>query len=263
MRCGFRSLKFDSFMYLNIPIPDERNRRTVTLQDCLEEFTKEELLDDDQRWYCPQCKKHRQISKKIDIWKVPGILVINLKRFRYNRQKRGKIRQLVDFPLEDVDFSGYTVGPQKERPTYDVFGIINHEGSLHSGHYTALSKSKELNSWIHFNDSRMRQVTGDPSKIVTEAAYVLFLSKNSMESYRRQSLSMPQYWPHVIALQEKKRQIASSKRAHLQAENNHNISKDLSSTSISSTMRVASNTSISYRLSPARRMRNSIIVQPK
>lgn len=30
----------------------------VTLGDCLEEFSKPEQLDEDNKWYCPQCKDH-------------------------------------------------------------------------------------------------------------------------------------------------------------------------------------------------------------
>ena len=35
--------------------------------------------------YCPSCKKHQQATKKFDLWKLPKILIIHLKRFSYNR----------------------------------------------------------------------------------------------------------------------------------------------------------------------------------
>src|SRR5216683_1568474 len=38
--------------------------RGISLQDCLDEFTKEEQLGEDDLWYCPQCKKHQQATKK-------------------------------------------------------------------------------------------------------------------------------------------------------------------------------------------------------
>ena len=37
--------------------------------------------------YCPDCKEHVQASKKFDLWKVPEILVIHLKRFNYDRSQ--------------------------------------------------------------------------------------------------------------------------------------------------------------------------------
>ena len=35
--------------------------------------------------YCPQCKDMKQATKKFDLWKLPEVLVIHLKRFTYNR----------------------------------------------------------------------------------------------------------------------------------------------------------------------------------
>ena len=35
--------------------------------------------------YCPECKDFVQASKKFDLWKLPDILVIHLKRFPYDR----------------------------------------------------------------------------------------------------------------------------------------------------------------------------------
>lgn len=35
--------------------------------------------------YCPSCKVHQQATKKFDLWSLPKILVVHLKRFSYNR----------------------------------------------------------------------------------------------------------------------------------------------------------------------------------
>ena len=50
--------------------------------------------------YCPQCKEHRQAFKKMELWRLPEVLVIHLKRFSYNSYLRDKIDTLVEFPLE-------------------------------------------------------------------------------------------------------------------------------------------------------------------
>ena len=47
------SIKFDSFMFLSVPIPLSKNIATPTLEDCVEEFTREEILDGDDKWKCP------------------------------------------------------------------------------------------------------------------------------------------------------------------------------------------------------------------
>jgi hypothetical protein len=38
---------------------------TVTLADCLEEFERSELLDEDNKWYCNKCKDHVQATKTL------------------------------------------------------------------------------------------------------------------------------------------------------------------------------------------------------
>jgi ubiquitin carboxyl-terminal hydrolase 4/11/15 len=46
----------------------------ILLSDCLKEYTKEELLGEEDTWFCPKCKNHCQIKKKIDIWTLPEVI---------------------------------------------------------------------------------------------------------------------------------------------------------------------------------------------
>jgi len=48
--CGYVSYKFEPFMYLSLPVPEE-SKKDVTLYQCLDEFYKEEKLDEEERWY--------------------------------------------------------------------------------------------------------------------------------------------------------------------------------------------------------------------
>lgn len=66
-------------MYLSLPIPENCN--TPTIKDCIKEYTKEETLDKDNWWKCDVCKKKQPSKKKIDIWKLPSILIVQLKKF--------------------------------------------------------------------------------------------------------------------------------------------------------------------------------------
>lgn len=61
---------------------------------------------------------------------MPNILIIHLKRFKFTRQKRGKIRSVIHFPVEDLDLSQYLGHPQKAKPVYDLFAISVHQFSL-------------------------------------------------------------------------------------------------------------------------------------
>ncbi|KAK0521378.1 hypothetical protein OC835_006903, partial [Tilletia horrida] len=82
-----------------------RRKTDLTIDNCLDEFTKEEQLGEDDPWYCPRCKEFRQATKKFDLWEVPDILVVHLKRFSGGRSARDKLEDFVNFPLEGLDLS--------------------------------------------------------------------------------------------------------------------------------------------------------------
>jgi hypothetical protein len=79
----------------------------VSLRDCLETFLQPERLDADDSWYCSRCKAHVQAGKKLDLWRLPEVLVVHLKRFSYSRLSRDKLEAQVDFPLEGLDLGAY------------------------------------------------------------------------------------------------------------------------------------------------------------
>lgn len=58
---------------------------------------------------------------------------------------------------------------------YDLFGVVNHFGSLNGGHYTATCKNSIDGKWYYFNDSSVSGGGSDSStRIMADAAYVLF-----------------------------------------------------------------------------------------
>ncbi|CAI9301740.1 unnamed protein product [Lactuca saligna] len=57
--------------------------------------------------YCPDCKEHRQATKKLDLWRLPDIIVFDLKRFSYNRFLKNKLDTFVNFPIHNLDLSKY------------------------------------------------------------------------------------------------------------------------------------------------------------
>ncbi|XP_011889078.1 PREDICTED: ubiquitin carboxyl-terminal hydrolase 4 isoform X3 [Cercocebus atys] len=79
--------------------PQKKKKTTVALRDCIELFTTMETLGEHDPWYCPNCKKHQQATKKFDLWSLPKILVVHLKRFSYNRYWRDKLDTVVEFPI--------------------------------------------------------------------------------------------------------------------------------------------------------------------
>lgn len=173
--------------------------RGITLEDCLDEFTKEERLGEDDLWYCPRCKKHQQATKKFELWKTPDVLVVHLKRFSNSRLLRDKIDAFVDFPIEGLDLTerveerlvakkwveeGHELeelGLQSESGdqslVYDLFAVDEHLGGLGGGHYRAYAKNFEDDTWYHFDDTHVS--TSKAKDSVNSNAYLLFYRRRS------------------------------------------------------------------------------------
>mmetsp|Transcript_27882 Transcript_27882/g.60990 ORF Transcript_27882/g.60990 Transcript_27882/m.60990 type:complete len:487 (-) Transcript_27882:9-1469(-) len=146
----------------------------VSLDQCIEGFLQEEPLGPDDMWYCPKCKEHRQATKKLELWRMPQVLVVHLKRFSYSRVWRDKLDTYVSYPVSHLDLNTYVRQSGDKEATYELFAVSNHYGSLGGGHYTAYAKQTDDSKWYLFDDSSVRQV--EESDVVRDASagYVLF-----------------------------------------------------------------------------------------
>ncbi|EJS43200.1 ubp12p [Saccharomyces arboricola H-6] len=155
--------------------------RTITLDDCLQLFSKPEILGLNDSWYCPTCKEHRQATKQIQLWNTPDILLIHLKRFESQRSFSDKIDATVNFPITNLDLSKHTVYKDDLRGSiYDLYAVDNHYGGLGGGHYTAYVKNFVDNKWYYFDDSRVTETV--PENSVAGSAYLLFYIRRSKDS---------------------------------------------------------------------------------
>lgn len=158
-----------------------------TLEQCLNLFTKPEVLAPEEAWYCPKCKQHREASKQLMLWWLPNVLIIQLKRFSFrNFIWRDKINDMVEFPIRNLDLSKFCIGQKDDRqpPVYDLYAVINHYGGMIGGHYTAYARlPNDKNSqrsdvgWRLFDDSTVTTV--DESHVVARHAYVLFYRRRN------------------------------------------------------------------------------------
>uniref|UniRef100_A0A4W5L550 Ubiquitin carboxyl-terminal hydrolase 4 n=1 Tax=Hucho hucho TaxID=62062 RepID=A0A4W5L550_9TELE len=153
----------------------QKKKATVALRECMELFTTMETLGEHDPWYCPTCKKHQQATKKFDLWSLPRILVVHLKRFSYNRCWRDKLDTVVDFPVRDLNMSEFVCDPKAGPYVYDLIAVSNHYGGMGGGHYTAYGKNNADGKWHYFDDSSVSAASED--QIVTKAAYVLFYQR--------------------------------------------------------------------------------------
>uniref|UniRef100_A0A667X3V2 ubiquitinyl hydrolase 1 n=1 Tax=Myripristis murdjan TaxID=586833 RepID=A0A667X3V2_9TELE len=159
-----------------------------TLEQCLNLFTKPEVLAPEEAWYCPKCQQHREASKQLLLWRLPNVLIIQLKRFSFRSFIwRDKINDMVDFPVRNLDLSKFCIGQKDEMqhpPIYDLYAVINHYGGMIGGHYTAYTRlPSDKNSqrsdvgWRLFDDSTVTMV--EESQVVTRYAYVLFYRRRN------------------------------------------------------------------------------------
>ncbi|KAI0657997.1 cysteine proteinase [Cubamyces menziesii] len=193
--------KWDEFVHPELvasrKTASTKKQKGITLQDCLDEFTKEEELGEDDLWYCPRCKKHQRATKRFDLWKVPDVLVVHLKRFSNSRMLRDKIDTFVDFPIEGldltemvgqrrvgkrlaeegVDVKSLGIDDLEEPLVYDLFAVDEHLGGLGGGHYRAYAMNHVTGKWYHFDDSYVTPSRAEAA--VNANAYLLFYRRRT------------------------------------------------------------------------------------
>ncbi|XP_010979627.1 ubiquitin carboxyl-terminal hydrolase 2 isoform X1 [Camelus dromedarius] len=168
--CGYCSTVFDPFWDLSLPIA-KRGYPEVTLMDCMRLFTKEDVLDGDEKPTCCRCRARKRCIKKFSIQRFPKILVLHLKRFSESRIRTSKLTTFVNFPLRDLDLREFA-SENTNHAVYNLYAVSNHSGTTLGGHYTAYCRSPVTGEWHTFNDSSVSPMS--PSQVRTSDAYLLF-----------------------------------------------------------------------------------------
>ena len=142
------------------------------LYSCFKALSKKEQLDSDNLWYCSQCKEHRQAIKQLQLYKLPIILIIQLKRFTNSSRFffNNKNDTEIDLPIYNLELTDYIVGNKDKKYCYELFAVNRHFGISIGGHYTAICKNG--NKWYEFDDEDVSEY--QPSKLVSNNAYLLF-----------------------------------------------------------------------------------------
>uniref|UniRef100_A0A8D1HPS6 Ubiquitin carboxyl-terminal hydrolase 2 n=1 Tax=Sus scrofa TaxID=9823 RepID=A0A8D1HPS6_PIG len=82
--CGYCSTVFDPFWDLSLPIA-KRGYPEVTLMDCMRLFTKEDVLDGDEKPTCCRCRARKRCIKKFSVQRFPKILVLRILQIHQGR----------------------------------------------------------------------------------------------------------------------------------------------------------------------------------
>ncbi|XP_050309006.1 ubiquitin carboxyl-terminal hydrolase 32 isoform X2 [Anthonomus grandis grandis] len=84
----------------------------IDLDYCLKAFTSEEKLQ--EKYHCSRCNDKQPATKKLQIWRLPPILIIHLKRFDCVNNKWVKTQKVVNFPFKDFDPTAYLASVPQE-----------------------------------------------------------------------------------------------------------------------------------------------------
>jgi ubiquitin C-terminal hydrolase len=166
--CFRPSLTRDRYMDLSLDI---HGAHIETLKDALVEFSKTEILTDDNKVYCSKCECKRTATKGLRLATAPSILVCHFKRFAFN-QYGGLVRlsKHVAFPLQ-LEIGDHMSNLNQSRPPpYELVAVLVHQGqSCDSGHYVAYVKNG--GQWYCCNDHQISSV--DVGKVLSQQAYIL------------------------------------------------------------------------------------------
>uniref|UniRef100_A0A3Q3GTU1 Ubiquitin carboxyl-terminal hydrolase n=1 Tax=Labrus bergylta TaxID=56723 RepID=A0A3Q3GTU1_9LABR len=183
-------------------------KQECSVQSCLFQFTEVETLTQNNSLLCVTCTKRHVGSKKniytdalkqMLISSPPPVLTLHLKRFQQNGYSICKVNRHVEFPfiLDLAPFCGVkskNVTEGDAQILYSLYGIVEHSGTMRSGHYTAYVKVRPecpktpsngltaqgdaeppRGSWFHISDTSVQPVS--ESKVQSCQAYLLFYER--------------------------------------------------------------------------------------
>lgn len=179
----------------------------LTLNHCFDEFSSVENLDGERAWFCPHCEEMVPAKTSLHLWRIPEILIVQLKRFDPGRG--GKVDELIKFPVMDFDLTNRIgdkswlkeISPERQL-MYDLFATANHSGRLCGGHWTANVYNYCDSQWYSFNgnahsgnnmseelDSSVSQLNRVES-LVHRSSLLLFYKRQTEDSSERKMLKM-------------------------------------------------------------------------
>ena len=176
----YLSIRPEPFMVISLPIPSEAPLKQdhISLMDCFDLNCESELMEGDNAWFNESLGKKQNVYKRLVYWSLPEIMVIDIKRFEYNYKTDSFVKNQsnIKIPIENVSFSKYVEGYNKDSYVYDLYGICNHHGDENFGHYTSTIKTAD-SRWFNFNDSTVKEIHIKGSEIIGNTPYCLFYRK--------------------------------------------------------------------------------------
>jgi len=175
LTCETVTSRDEAFMDLSIDV--EMNS---SITSCLRQFSASETLCHKNKYFCDVCSGLQEAERRMKIKKLPNILALHLKRFKYQEQlqKYIKLTYRIVFPFELRLFNTCDDTEDPDR-MYELWACVIHIGSgPHHGHYVTIIKSN--GKWMLFDDDIVTSINEDEIQRYfgdlpgTGSGYVLF-----------------------------------------------------------------------------------------
>ena len=188
LTCENVSQKDEAFLDLSV---DLDQHSSVT--SCLRKFSEEEMLCERNKFHCDGCGGLQEAEKRMKIKRLPRILALHLKRFKYTEdlQRLQKLFHRVVYPYHLRLFNTTDDAEDPDR-LYELYAVVVHiGGGPYHGHYVAVIKTEDR-GWLLFDDESVEPVDkeyvrnffGDANKLA--CAYVLFYQETTIEAVKKE-----------------------------------------------------------------------------
>ncbi|KAL0037419.1 hypothetical protein WJX79_007016 [Trebouxia sp. C0005] len=140
-KCKGNFTMYEPFWDLSLPIVKEGKggigawlsgkKDPTSIQDCLQAFTSDELLQGDESFKCEKCDEKTQATKRLRIYRLPKVLLLHIKRFKYSGSSREKLTNNVSFPVKGLKLSQFVSdvsSPADSNASYDLYA--NRQGTV-------------------------------------------------------------------------------------------------------------------------------------
>ncbi|KAJ9648552.1 hypothetical protein H2199_001407 [Coniosporium tulheliwenetii] len=188
LTCENTSQRDEAFLDLSV---DLEQHSSVT--SCLRKFSEEEMLCERNKFHCDNCGGLQEAEKRMKIKRLPRILALHLKRFKYTEdlQRLQKLFHRVNYPYHLRLFNTTDDAEDPDR-LYELYAVVVHiGGGPYHGHYISIIKTQDR-GWLMFDDELVEPV--DKTYVrnffggegAMACAYVLFYQETTMEEMLRE-----------------------------------------------------------------------------
>ena len=196
LTCENTSQRDERFMDLSV---DLEAHSSVTA--CLRKFSEEEMLCERNKFHCDNCGGLQEAEKRMKIKRLPRILALHLKRFKYT-EDYGRLQKLFHRVVYPYHLRLFNTTDEAEDPDrlYELYAVVVHiGGGPYHGHYVSIIKTQDR-GWLMFDDELVEPVDksfvrnffgGEPKPGTQDAkqlacAYVLFYQETTLEAVQKE-----------------------------------------------------------------------------